>query len=193
MSLVYHVELRAFPHVARAFNLDRATLDARFVTPLTAGQTLRYEDRSWPPDKTRLKVLEAERPLDSTAFGLGRGWGEAERHARDVTDAILAQARRGADARPALDALKNAITAAAREPLRCADAAALAVDAEPQRRASEQLALAEQAVWELLHERRLELLDGGEPVAPERWREVVLRWATWTGADDGDVRLRAVG
>ena len=60
--------------------------------------------------------------------------------------------------------------------------AALAGAAHPGWRASEQLSLAEQAVWEMLHHERLEMLAGGEPVAREQWQEVVLRWSTWGGA-----------
>jgi hypothetical protein len=50
---------------------------------------------------------------------------------------------------------------------------------EPGRRASERLAVAEQAVWELAHEGRIHLLEHGRQVPPERWQALLLRWDAW--------------
>lgn len=196
MDGVYHLELRAFPHVARAFNLDRATLDARFVAPWAAGEVIDYDDRRWAPDKTRLTVLEGSEVVASER-GLGRGWGEATRRARDVTDAVLAEIRRGADARPEVDALKAAmgeIGDGDGRALGFGDVMALAAAAHPLWRASEQLSLAEQAVWEMLHEGRMEMRDAdGAVVDAERWQPVVLSWATWAGSGgEGRIRLRSL-
>ena len=163
MTPVYHLELRSFPHVARAFNLDRETLDTSFVKPWVAGEMIDYDDRRWRAESTRLKVLEGSEPVRAE-LGLGRGWGEATRRARDVTDAVIAEIRRGADARPEVESLKVAIAEVARgggRDLAFGDVIALAGAAHPLWRASEQLSLAEQAVWEMLHQRRLEMLAGG--------------------------------
>ena len=189
----YHVELKAFPHVARAFNLDRATLDARFVGPFAAGESIEYDDRRWPAEKTKLTVFEGEE-LGDASRGLGRGWGEVTRRSHDVTDVVLAEIHRGASARPELEALKGAIAEVARrqDGIALPDAIALAAAAEPGWRASEQLSLAEQAVWELLHQARLQMLGpDGTAVAPEGWQAVVLSWEQWTGAQ-APVRLRAL-
>ena len=63
----------------------------------------------------------------------------------------------------------------------------------PQWRASERLALAEQAVWEMLHQGQLTLsgLDG--PVAQERWQPIVLSWSTWTDGGRDPLLLEAAG
>lgn len=45
MSEVFHLELRQFPHVARVFNLDRAELDARFLSPWVRGKMIDQDDR----------------------------------------------------------------------------------------------------------------------------------------------------
>jgi hypothetical protein len=186
---VYHLELRQFPHVSRAFNLDREALETRFLKPFVAGELIEYDDRRWGAEKTRVTVLEGPE-VSRVDRGLGRGWGMATKHGRDVTEQVLAEAYRGADARPEVEALKDAIAEVARTRLTFPDAIALAAVRQPLWRASEQLALAEQAVWELLHQGRLQMLDAGDqPLSSDRWQPIVLRWSTWAG--DGPVRLRA--
>ena len=189
-SVVYHVELRSFPTVARAFNLDRETLDLKFLKPWVTGELIDYEDKRWAPDKTKLKVIEG---AAVEGIGLGRGWGEATKHGHDVTERVVAEIHRGADARPEVEALKTAISEVAAEPLAVGDVMALAVAGHPQWRASEQLALAEQAVWEMLHRQQLELLCGGIPLPSERWQEFVLNWLTWAGQTAEPVQVRALG
>jgi hypothetical protein len=188
----YHVELKSFPHVARAFNLERATLDTQFVRPFVAGEPIEYDDRRWPAEKTKLTVFEAAE-LDASERGLGRGWGEVTRSGRNVTAEVLAEIHRGADARPELTALQAAIAevASGREGIGLPDAIALAAAAQPGWRASEQLSLAEQAVWEMLHRGRLEMIGtDGAPVAADGWQPVVLSWAQWGAGADDPVRLR---
>jgi hypothetical protein len=189
----YHVELRAFPHTARVFNLDRATVDAQYVRPWSAGEMIDCEDRRWPAEKTKLTVFEGP-AVDAAQRGMGRGWGEVTRHCADVTETVLAEIHRGADARPEVESLKDAIAeVAAGGGLGFADVMALAAAGHPTWRASEQLSLAEQTVWEMLHQHRLEMIDGElGVVASGRWQELVLSWATWTGIGQSSLRLRAL-
>lgn len=184
---MYHLELRQFPHVARAFNLTAEELHRRFVGPWVAGQVIEHDERRWVPERTRLTIVEGAQ-LRPDQLGLGRGWATATRSGTDVTEAVLAQARRGAEARPELDALKAAVAEVAVEPIGCADVLALAAAAHPGWRASEQLALAEQAVWEMLHQGRVEIVAQDGPVARERWQGIVLSWASWAG--ESALRLR---
>jgi hypothetical protein len=193
VKVLYHPELRSFPHVARAFNLSREALDTRFIKPWVAGDTIDYDDRRWTPDRTRLTVLEGTE-LRADQRGLGRGWSEATRRSRDVTDTVLAEIHRGAEARPEVEALKEALAEAAggERPIGFPDAIALAVVGHPLWRASEQLSLAEQAVWEMLHQGQLEMLRDDEPMAAEQWQEVVLSFATWAAEPPAvGIRLRA--
>jgi hypothetical protein len=189
----YHVELRAFPHTARVFNLDRATVDAQYVRPWSAGEMIDCEDRRWPAEKTKLTVFEGP-AVDAAQRGMGRGWGEVTRHCADVTETVLAEIHRGADARPEVESLKDAIAeVAAGGGLGFADVMALAAAGHSTWRASEQLSLAEQTVWEMLHQHRLEMIDGElGVVASGRWQELVLSWATWTGIGQSSLRLRAL-
>ena len=189
---VYHLELRAFPHVARVFNLDREGLDTRFLAPWAAGEPIAQDDRRWPADKTKLTVMLGPE-VGTEARGLGRGWGEVTRTGEDVTEAVLAEIHRGADARPEVETLQAVLAeTATRADLTFADVVVLAAAAQPGRRVSEQLALAEQAVWEMLHRETLQLLDGDlQPVARERWPEIVLSWSTWAGAGGPAIRLRS--
>jgi hypothetical protein len=186
---MYHLELRQFPHVARVFNLTRDELEAKFVRPWVGGEMIEHDDRRWAPERSKLKILEGPE-LRADDLGLGRGWASASRSGTDVTDALIAQARRGAEARPEVEALKDAITEVAATPLGFQDVMALAAAAHPNWRASQQLELAEQAVWEMLHQNRLAMMVGAAPVARERWQPVVLSWATWAGVTTEPFRLQ---
>ena len=117
---------------------------------------------------------------------MGRGWATIGKTSRDVTETVLAQAQRGPESRPAVEAFKERLTAAASTPLTFAEVAELAVAEYPLWRASERLALAEQAVWELLHQDRLEIAGPDGSIEPAAWRPLVISWSTWT--DDGPGR-----
>jgi hypothetical protein len=186
---VYHVELRQFPHVARVFNLEHGELHDRFVRPWVNGQPVQAQDRRWSPDRARLKILDGP-PLRSDQLGMGRGWAMASRGSQDVTEAVLSEARRSE--RREIDALRSAVSEVARAPIGFQDVIALAAAANPHTRASDQLRLAEQAVWEMLHQGRLEMTDGERPIPPQAWEPIVLSWATWTGAEGASLRLQAV-
>lgn len=187
---MYHVELRQFPHVARVFNLSRDELDARFAGPWVTGAMIEHDDRRWAPERARLTVLEGPQ-LGPEQIGLGRGWAAAAKRCTDVTEAVIAAARRGAQARPEVEALKDALGEVAVNPITFQDVMALAAAAHPVWRASQQLELAEQAVWEMLHQGRLAMLLGDETIARERWQPLVLSWASWVDAGAHALRLRA--
>jgi hypothetical protein len=193
---VFHFELRQFPHVARAFNLSREELVARVLEPWTAGRAVEWDDRRWAPDRARLTILEGPE-LAVAEIGLGRGWANAARTGTDVTAALLSAAPAGAtssgQAISALAAELLGLCAADWAPL--SDAVRLAAALYPQARPSEQLGLAEQTVWELLHAERLALgrraPDGGhDQVVRERWQELIMDWTNWSG-EPGRVAIRA--
>ena len=77
-------------------------------------------------------------------------------------------------------------------PITFPDAVALAAAEQPLWRASEQLSLAEQSVWELLYRVAYEMRDGDEVVDRERWQPIVLRWSTWAGTTGTGLRLTAL-
>lgn len=178
---MFHVELRQFPHVARAFNLTREQLDERFVRAWVSGVPVEHEDRRWAPDRARLAILEGpELRLDE--IGMGRGWATVGKTSVDVTDAVLAQAQRGPQDRASVETLKGEISAAARTPITFLDVIELAGSQYPAWRASERLALAEQAVWELLHQGRLTLSGPDGTIEPAHWEQIVVGWSTWVAA-----------
>ena len=188
---MYHLELRQFPHVARVFNLTREDLDRLFVRPWVAGSIIEHDDRRWAAERVRLTILEGPelRPED---LGMGRGWGTATRSSADVTDAIVAEARRGSKARPEVESLKAAVEEVATAAIGFQDVMALAAAAHPAWRPSEQLALAEQTVWEMLHQQRLAIIANGEAVGREQWQPVLMSWSTWAGTGP-PVALRTTG
>jgi hypothetical protein len=178
---VFHVELRQFPHQARAFNLTREELDARILDPWISGAPIDLQDRRWTSEKAKLTILEGPE-LRPDEIGLGRGWNNATKSGQDVTAKLLDEVR---DSRQApADELKEAIVAAsAGSAITLAQVVAAAAAREPQRRPSELLGAGEQAVWELLHAGRLRLLRRGQEVPHERWQPVLLSWSSWSGSD----------
>jgi hypothetical protein len=186
---MFHVELRQFPHVARAFNLTREQLEAQILAPWVAGSQLELQDRQWSADKAKLTIVEGS-ALRPDEIGLGRGWGNATKRGEDVTARLLAETERAA-APPPGDELREAIVeVCARVPVALGEIVALVGAQEPQRRPSELLARAEQAVWELLHHGRIALLEHGEPVAPDCWQKLLLSWSSWTGERDLEIAGR---
>jgi hypothetical protein len=188
---MFHLELRQFPHVARAFNLVREELETRILTPWVQGRPVELDDRRWAPERAKLTIYEG-RALATEEIGMGRGWANAARSGEAVTERMLADAERSIKAPPALTELKQELLA------RCAGGRVglnrvveLARFGEPSRRASERLALAEQAVWELLHEGHAGLVRAGAPLAPADWQPALLSWAAWGEEERAAVFLEA--
>ncbi len=189
---VFHLELRQFPHVARVFNLSREELDARFARPWVGGFAIEHEDRRWLPDRARMTIYEGPE-LAPNEIGMGRGWPTVGKISREVTETVLAQAQRGADARSAIGTFKAMLLGTAVAPTTFGEVIELVNSEYPHWRASQRLALAEQAVWEMLHHGALTLsgLDG--PIERERWPEILLSWSTWMQAGSDPLLLEAAG
>jgi hypothetical protein len=177
---VFHVELRQFPNVARSFNLSEAELHTQVVAPWVAERSLELDDRRWSPEKARLTIYEAAR-LAPEEIGLGRGWQNVTRSGRDVTAAVLERARGASGGDSAREQFKAELEGlAATGSLSLAQVLSLAAARNPGRRVSEQLALAEQAVWELLHQRRIAIASEGADVPDDGWQPLLLSVETWT-------------
>jgi hypothetical protein len=168
---MFHVELRRFPHVSRAFNLTPEQLDGRFVRPWVAGAPIQLDERSWEPAKARLTIYEGAE-VRSDDMGLGRGWATVTRDGEDVTAHVLEQAR------ASVARFKEELAGRGRMSL--SDVVALTGESHTAARVSDRLALAERAVWELLHEGRLTLNGAGGPLAREHWASILLRWESWS-------------
>jgi hypothetical protein len=89
---MYHVELRHFPHNMSRFNIDGAQLRA-IVEPWARGEQIEFGEHRWSPEQARLTILEGPR-IPPAQLTMGRGWRAAERQGKDVTEAVLAAARR---------------------------------------------------------------------------------------------------
>ena len=176
---VFHVELRQFPHQARAFNLTREQLDARIVGPWASGGAIDLDDRRWSPDRAKLTIYEGPE-LAPDQLGLGRGWANVTREGEDVTARILAEPGR-ASAGPVAELKRELLDRCAYGPVPLRRLVELTGERYPQARVSERVALCEQAVWELLHEGAVTLARGGTAVERQDWQGVLLRWEAWTG------------
>jgi len=198
---VYHVQLRQFPHVTREFNLDADALRSRILAPWLAGETIQSGDRRWAPERARLTIYEG-RALRPEEIGMGRGWANVTRTAEDVTARLLSEAEAAAEVAgdPAaaraitsseLQRTKELILArsASEGGLTLRGCVGLAGGSRLGARASERMALAEQAVWELLHAGAVQLVCEESAVGPEDWQRVLLEWEAWSGQASHRVRL----
>ncbi len=188
---MYHVELRQFPYVTRAFNLEREALEARFLGPWLRGETIEHGDRHWSRERATMTIYEGPE-LRPDQIGLGRGWANVTRTGTDVTKALLDEPRpeatHGRAEHAAVRACKDAILAQlASEPVSLRGVLAIVDEQIGTRRASARLALAEQAVWELLHERLADLESAsGATVADDEWLVELISWETWGLGPDSD-------
>ena len=176
---MFHVELRQFPHQARAFNLTRDQLDARILGPWTSGGAIELDDRRWAPDRAKLTIYEGPE-LASDQLGLGRGWANVTREGEDVTARILAESGRASPG-PVAELKRELLDRGAYGPVSLRRMVELTAERYPGSRVSERVALCEQAAWELLHEGAVNLFRAGAPVDREEWQGVLLRWEAWTG------------
>lgn len=181
---MFHVELRQFPHVARAFNLNREQLDARFLVPWVKGQLIDLEDRRWAPHRAKIAIYEGPQ-LRPDEIGLGRGWANVMRGGTEVSEKLIEEL----EAAVPIGEVKRVLEErCAQGPCRLAEVVTLVEDRREGMRASTRLALAEQAVWELLHQQRLTLTRADAVLPAEEWEAVLLDWDSWT---EGDLELQA--
>jgi hypothetical protein len=174
---VFHVELRQFPHQARAFNLSREEVETRIVAPWVAGRSIELDERHWSPERARLTIYEGPH-LDTDQLGMGRGWGNVTREGKEVTERLLAEVARPT---PVAELKREVLDRCAYGPLPLGRLVEHAGERYPQSRVSERIALCEQAVWEVLHEDAVGMTRGGVPVGREDWQGVLLRWEAWSG------------
>ncbi len=180
---MFHVELRRFPHVARAFNLSENDLQSRIVLPWVRGIPIVLEDRQWTTtEKTRLAIYEAPE-IAPEERGLGRGWSNVTRDGTDVTtkflDAARAQLNAGRPEAYMPELKRELVTSAQSRPLPLPAAVALVDGRQPTWRPSERLSLVERAVWELLQHGELTLLRSSAQVPAAEWEPVLLARETW--------------
>jgi hypothetical protein len=88
---VYHLELRNFPHVVCRFNQSEAQLRA-IVLPWVREEWIEEGERKWNANDATLTVLEGPK-LSMPDLAMGKGWRNAQRRGRDVTERVLAAAR----------------------------------------------------------------------------------------------------
>ena len=95
---MFHVELRQFPHTARAFNLTRERLHSQIVIPWVRGDMVEVDLQKFAPERAKLKIYEGPE-LQTGDMGMGRGWQNVMRRGEDVTEREL---RAAASALPAV-------------------------------------------------------------------------------------------
>lgn len=183
---MFHIELRQRAHVARAFNLSVEELGQRFVEPLRAGQSVFVGERDWEPDKTRLTIYEG-RALGTEEIGMGRGWQNVVRSCTEVTERVLNTVPSRVERLAEVDRLKERVLGRLTAgPQTLAEVVEMADLLLPEARPSQRLSLAELTVWELLHERTVELSGAA---GPGDWQRVLLGWDAWRQATTSAISL----
>jgi hypothetical protein len=177
---VFHVELRQFPHQARAFNLTREELETRILGSWKSGRSVEFDERHWSPERARLTIYEGPH-LDTDQLGMGRGWGNVTREGEDVTQRLLAAAEQVQPTAPMAELKREVVDRCAYGPLPLGRLVEMAGERYPQARVSERIALCEQATWELLHEGAVGMTRSGATVRRDEWQGVLLRWEAWSG------------
>jgi hypothetical protein len=149
---MYHIELRQFPHNMCQFNMTEQELFDNIVLGWAQGQWIEMGDRKWNAHQAKLIVLEGPHlPLEELA--MGRGWRNAERHGKDVTEQVIERARQASQ-----PAVAPSPAPGAPADQNNAPAAPAAADPSEQLRpllGAESAALL--AAWRLTAERRSEL------------------------------------
>jgi hypothetical protein len=179
---VYHVEIRQFPHNACRFNLTEREL-LPIAVPWAREEWVELGERKWNVNQATLTIIEGPQ-LSLPQLAMGRGWRNAQRQGRVVTDRVLEtlkQAPGTAEGRAANAPVEDAaadfqllgdslgleiLAALDQGPVTLARVWRLAGARLRDRPASEGLALGEQAIRSLL-ERGLVVLQAlpvGTPV-----------------------------
>jgi hypothetical protein len=169
-GVAFHVQVRQFPHLARAFNLTADELSSSLLDRWSGGGLVVFQERTWDPRRARLTIYEGP-PLRADQIGLGRGWTTVARTGTDVTDTLLGASPAAASA----DLGARIVDRCAIGPVALGEVVEMADAA----RASERLALAETAAWGLLHAGAVRMLRRGEPVPREHWECTLLQWRSW--------------
>jgi hypothetical protein len=87
----FHVQISRSFRRAREFNLSEEQLRQTILDPWGRGEAVELGDREWEPRDSRLLILEGPE-LSLPELGVGQGWSNAERSARDVTQERLTNA-----------------------------------------------------------------------------------------------------
>jgi hypothetical protein len=87
---MYHLELRKFPHTVCRFNQGEQQLRA-IVVPWVREEWIEEGERGWNMHEATLTVLEGPE-LSTGDLTMGRGWRNAQRKSKDVTQRVLAAA-----------------------------------------------------------------------------------------------------
>jgi hypothetical protein len=193
---VFHVQIHEGHDSVRAFNQSAADLRSKVIEPWRRGDVIELGDMRWSPGRGELEILEGRR-LRPDEISMGRGWNSARKTAQDVTEAILAgnagTASAGADAVVAFKERVLAQCAGGR--IGVHQVVWLANAEYPAAVVSERIALAERAIWELLHQGRLRIFAARsiEAADPADWQRILLDWATWADPSGPSVLLEPTG
>lgn len=92
---VYHVRIdRGMFRAAQLFNLTRARLEREVLERWRAREVFEIEGVRWNPTEARLQII-AGPVLSGSELAFNRGWSNAKRRGRDVTEELVGAGRGG--------------------------------------------------------------------------------------------------
>ncbi|HST54493.1 MAG TPA: hypothetical protein VLJ42_01195 [Solirubrobacteraceae bacterium] len=212
---VFHIELRQFPHNHCRFNMSEQELMSVVVKPWARGEWIDLGERKWSPQMARLRVLDGPQ-LAVGDLAMGRGWRNAERKSREVTDELLATVAERQPVAPPTTASQQQqqpsqdlqllgdslglelLGRLAGEAVALSSVWRLAQERHPERSASDCLAIAERTVRALLDSRLIVLLQQAQPdlqpvvVDQAELEPLMFAADSWIGDGPAAVSLRRV-
>ena len=88
---MYHLELRKFPKRVHRYNMSGPEIGALLLLWVRE-QVVELGEQKWRPQEAEITVLEGPE-VPPREISMARGWRRAEREGRDVTAAVLGEAR----------------------------------------------------------------------------------------------------
>ncbi len=88
----YHVELRSFPRSQTRFNQSGTQVGA-IVLPWVQDAVFEIDGEKWAPYDAQITIIEGP-AIPVERLSMGRGWAIAQREGTEVTDRVLAEARK---------------------------------------------------------------------------------------------------
>ena len=197
--VLYHVELRQFPHDTHVYNVDAERLQRELIGPWVRGEIFAFGEQEWIPNRSNISILEGPH-LPLGQLGLGKGWSNASRVSEDVTEKVLYAGRAtlsvpGPPSTPSPVLVREIRLGCAAEPVSLRTVWRLAGSATSRGSAGEGLVLAERAVSELLRQGSVELCRGGAadalPLTAEEVERVLGAVEEWSSEAADAVFVRA--
>jgi hypothetical protein len=91
LQVMFHIQLRQFPHNACHFNMTEPELHA-LLAPWVCDRWIEVGERKWSPYQAKLTIVEGPH-LEVEDLSMGRGWPNAQHQGKKVTERVITEVR----------------------------------------------------------------------------------------------------